>query len=1160
MEWAGGERSVTVADTAGNVVIGDNNRIGVPEPAAVRSGYHAQVHRIRPDELVGRERELAELAAFCLADSGPSYIWWRAEAWAGKTALLSWFALNPPPGVRIVPFFVTARLGAQNDVVAYVDVVLEQLAELAGEGLPVLLTAATREAHLLRLYASAAEACAARGERLVLLIDGLDEDRGVTTGPDAHSIASLLPYDLPVIVSGRLNPPLPVDVPEDHPLRDPAAVRILSPSPRARVIRAEAERELKRLLEAEGLPYDLLALLTAAGGGLTADDLAELTGAVPYRVRDLLRTGPGRTFAARGEAYLLAHEELAAGAREMLGERELTRCREVLHGWAGTWRDRGWPATTPAYLLHGYFPVLRAAGDLDRMLACALDEARHDRLLEETGGVGGPLGEVRAAGEAVLERGDGAGLVATMLRLGFRRAELIRRGGRAPVGLAAAWAAAGQVDRALAIVRGEDRLTTVEGLCAVAGRLLAVGERSQAGKLIAEAEELVLTDGDPLEHGPMSEALVPVLFAAGALSRAERIVHSVDDSRFRHGPLLALVDALCAAGHHERALALAHAEEVEGLRVRVVDRVIRALLLTGRADEAERMVRDAAEKGAGLGLAYFLDASRALREAGHEERGAGLRADALRAFDARRWGAGFSETVRALAALGEFDRLDRWASWLFGRPADAAWGFELASAGVGDRARSAAEASPDERDSILRTLADAQLAAGLLDEAEQALDALSRPYSVDLCRRLVSARVRVGHLDRAGKLLSRLEGVQRDKVIGEYARALCGAGLRAEAMTLVTGGRTGALAGIGVADALLDAGDRPAAVALLTSIEPALRAPGPRTVIGTVLSVAKDLTAVDGWGEPVRRLLAEVERHPAAAHGLFPVLALVASGQVDRAEELARGREEWERDRWLRVVLDARLARREHAAVARMAERDRSRGGTFFDQAVRGLVRAGAWEYVEPLVRARPRFEVGRLYAAMAAGLARDGRTDEAGRWLADAQEYRRQGFGLEVVPDLVRALLALDRREEAVQLVARVRTEGSALYRTTQASHVSHALVLLGDHDEATEYARGLPGSTPADLLPVARHFVEAAEFERAASVLAGLHALGLRCADGYAGLALAHPDPATAREFVALALHLGPWDQVLPAVLRSDPGTVPLVLAEAERLCLGLRRALEV
>ncbi|MGX1476864.1 UNVERIFIED_CONTAM: hypothetical protein RKD50_005672 [Streptomyces canus] len=42
---------------------------------------------------------------------------WPSEASGGMGGL------HPP---RIVPFFVTARLGAQNDVTAYADVVREQ--------------------------------------------------------------------------------------------------------------------------------------------------------------------------------------------------------------------------------------------------------------------------------------------------------------------------------------------------------------------------------------------------------------------------------------------------------------------------------------------------------------------------------------------------------------------------------------------------------------------------------------------------------------------------------------------------------------------------------------------------------------------------------------------------------------------------------------------------------------------------------------------------------------------------------------------------------------------------------------------------------------------------------------------------------------------------
>ena len=70
------------------------------------------------------------------------------------------------------------------------------------------------------MLAQTAEQC----QRLVLVVDGLDEDGGVTTGPDAYSIAALLPTRGPpdglrVIVAGRPDPPVPADVPDNHPLR-----------------------------------------------------------------------------------------------------------------------------------------------------------------------------------------------------------------------------------------------------------------------------------------------------------------------------------------------------------------------------------------------------------------------------------------------------------------------------------------------------------------------------------------------------------------------------------------------------------------------------------------------------------------------------------------------------------------------------------------------------------------------------------------------------------------------------------------------------------------------------------------------------------------------------------------------------------------------------
>src|SRR6185437_11149495 len=126
-----------------------------PVRGGTGSAYVQQVRRIAPPELVGREAALAELAGFCLdQDRGP-YVWWQAGPWAGKSALLSTFVLRPPPKVageaRIVSFFITAGLAAQDTREAFTQVLLEQLAELTGRELPAVLPEATREAYLLDL-------------------------------------------------------------------------------------------------------------------------------------------------------------------------------------------------------------------------------------------------------------------------------------------------------------------------------------------------------------------------------------------------------------------------------------------------------------------------------------------------------------------------------------------------------------------------------------------------------------------------------------------------------------------------------------------------------------------------------------------------------------------------------------------------------------------------------------------------------------------------------------------------------------------------------------------------------------------------------------------------------------------------------------------------
>ncbi|MFJ9578746.1 hypothetical protein ACIRQF_20525 [Streptomyces sp. NPDC101191] len=1156
MEQTPGERPVTVDNTGGVVVVGDGNRVVTGAPPAVRSGYREQLRRIAPRELSGREAELAELAAFCRTGSGYGY--WRADAWAGKTALMAVFALAPPPGVRLVPFFVTARWGAQNDAVAFVDVVVEQLAELAGEPLPALLTPATREAHLLRLHRAAGRVCAARGERLVLLVDGLDEDRGVTTGTDAHSIAALLPPDGHVIVSGRLHPPLPPDVPDTHPLRDPAAVRILAPSPAARAIRTEAERELKHLLTAEGAPHEILALVTAAGGGLTADDLAELTGEVPYRVRDVLRTGPGRTFARRGEAYLLAHEELGVRAREMLGTRALDRRRNRLHAWADEWRRRGWPEGTPEYLLRSYGAMLRTTGDVDRMVACALDAVRHDRMRAATGGDGPAAAEVRAAGEALLARGDGPDLVPSMLRLAMRRDALALRVGTLPAELAGAWAAAGEVDRALALAEGESPLRTVRVLAEIATRLLDAGDRAGAAELVDRAERLALTRESDFERHRAAVHLTPLLLATGAHRRAERTVLAVPEG-FRDQELTALVRALCEAGEFGSALRIArraHGAVENPLRMATVTLVCRALLAAGRADEAEDAVTGSPEDPCRAAL--LLHGADALREAGYAERADALRTAGLAAAEETDADDEYAlhAVARALADAGEFARLTALGLRSGGGPGEEEFAEQLARARAFDRALAVVGRLPDDITGrrVRRILAEELIAAGRGAEAEPLLDGLPRPDAARGWELLAARRAEAGDWNGLRTLLRKIGPQAQDRVVGTYVRGLVRRGDTATAVALArTGGPTDAVLSLAVADELLACGDRATAVELLAEAERLRGVPPRGELVRRIAGVAEALAPLDGLLGTARAFLAEDLLRGSDGHPLRLVDALLAVGETDRAEALAVALPFLLREPALVPVVEARVAAGAHEAAIRLVEGSSALVDTALLAALRALAETGAWRHADRLATDPPDREAeGQAEALVALALARAGRVEEA----LDRLRRAEAAVSVTALPDLVRAQLALGRRADAQGVVRATVTRADG---PDEVGAAARALVLVGRPDEALALVRSLgPDEAPEALLGLARDLVAAGEHARAEEVLAGLHGLGRSCADVLAALAAALPDTesARARRCTALALHLGQWYDVLPAVLRWAPEVLPEVLAEGERL----RRALQV
>ncbi|ALO10481.1 hypothetical protein AQF52_4887 [Streptomyces venezuelae] len=1132
MERAGGAGRpgpVTVDNGSGIVVVGDGNRVGPWSAPDVTSAYLEQVRRIAPPELLGREEELAELAAFCR--TGHGYTWWRADAWAGKSALMAWLVLNPPAGVRIVPFFVTARRAAQNDATAYAEVVIEQLAELAGEGLPALLTPATREAHLMRLHRTAARVCAGRGERLVLLVDGLDEDRGVTTGPDAHSIAALLPYDLPVIVSGRLNPPLPGDVPESHPLRDPGIVRTLAPSRRAHAIQVEAERELKHLLEAGGLPYDLLALLTAAGGGLTADDLAELTREVPFRVRDVLRTGPGRTFAVRDGSYLLAHEELAASARVMLGARELDRWRTVLRAWAARWQQRGWPEGTPEYLLHGYVPMLRAVGDVSGVVDCALDAVRHDRLLGATGGDGVALGEVRAAGEIVLAEGDQPGLVTTMLRLALRRTELRGRNGHVPVELPAAWTELDEFDRALALARGLEPSAAAQALCGVALVLHEKGERARAYMTAAEAgDHAALPQSDP----GVGRHLVEAWIALGRLERAERVWRGLPrgwslqrlGQPLRDVCLPGLVAAWCRAGEPERALALC--AEVTDAQVRVLAAAAACggLAEAGRVADAEEFARSSAGIARSVGL---LATAAVLRRDGREERAAFLVAEVA----AEPWMFPFgSERGTPLLLMSLL--------------------VEAGAVAEAEELAAQYEGLAYWKDPLRGALATALARTGETERSWELALGLDEPARGAGCADVCCAWAEAGVLDRIDLAAGHdWPTAERHRVNEAWIRALVRAGRVAEAESAVPGPAWAPAATVVLARALARAGEEHHGRAreLLRATEAASRRPRRDEQRQTLWTIAETLADADS-PSLVLALVRGVTYGPRVAG--MRVRAAAARGWGDEAWRLAEEELGPARTDLARLALRALVRAGGHAAAVERVRRAKLWDNRFdvMDALVQELLAAGE---TDRALAARP--HTTQACADIALALHAEGRYEEADRLLRQAVDrtYRSLFRNLRPLGPVVRALRGCGNERAAADLL----DEGMRCYGGDwhAADHLLAGLLAGGRYGPALERVRAA-AVDDRHLLRFAGILARGGAYEQAEVLLGELAPLGAACAPVHVALALAHPDPVRAREHAALALHFGPWYEALPAVLHCAPGALPIALAEADRL----RRALEV
>ncbi|GAA0577015.1 hypothetical protein GCM10010172_72130 [Paractinoplanes ferrugineus] len=1079
-----------------------------PSRVSVRSAYLEQVRRIAPPELLDRDAELDELAAFCLDEHRGPYVWWRAPAWTGKSALMSTFVLRPPARLtgraRVVSFFITARLAAQDTREAFTTVLLEQLCELTGEELPIAAGEATREACLLDLLSRAAAACQAGGSRLILVVDGLDEDRGMTTGPEAHSIAALLPGHLPsgmrVIVAGRPNPPIPDDVPDWHPLRDANIVRLLGQSAHARDVERLGKSEIRRLHGGTQLEQDLLGLITAARGGLSATDLREITGADLAEIEDILHSVAGRTFTRRAgewkpdEVYLLGHEEIHNAACRYMGPARLVDYQTRLHAWADSYRE--WPPETPEYLLRGYPRLLELKGGLARLTALVSEPARHDLMLALTGGDTAAITEVTTVQNLLLaaEEPD----LGALAVLSARRNDLQDRNRRTPRTLPAVWARIGLPVRAGHLARGISYPDFRAEALACVGQALAETGRPEAATEFVE--EAVIAVESAIPETVLSVATT--IARAGMSSYAVRIIRDISDPAVRAAGLAAVA---AEVPDRDQASTLCR-EAVESARCGEDPQSLALALITvagtvsvlGDRRQAEALI------GEGISTARKLDeyarcralgsAAMTLVAMGDRDGGRRLTTEvehiAGRLTDPDQRCAGFQSVISAAVEVGDV----AWAERVVRDEAVE----QLRDHLQGCRCRSAADAAD---------FATAEHAASTISDHEGLFAAL---------RYAAAAAIRAGEATCAERLTEAAE---------QAVRALRHWRELADVAVLVA-----------------DAGDYSRARDLAIEVERLLRDTDTvveraheRALIAEALAEVGDL-------DRARRLFAEVDA----------VVRRVTTGEfaAGHAEHLiACGLSvmgaEWALDLLaaaevpVRGMTDPYMATMAYAILSRTCARA---GG--FDRA-RELLDAS-------LDQAR-RVSPGRVSRAMT-------RVVPAALALGAAEEAVELARGVTHPGDRCSCLVAAARsavragdaaacRELIAEAEVSLRTITSHAERAGPLANLVEALVLLGELDRAEEMAATIlrPDWAAHGFSVVARARAEQGETERAERLARRITAPD-SLAEALVGIAESVDDRKAAR-LVGEALALGEWTTALPVLLARWPDVVSVLAAAVLR-----------
>jgi hypothetical protein len=567
------------------------------ERELVADAAQRDARSLAPTVLVARDSQLERLDRFAHStEQDGRWRWITAAAFAGKTALLAYFALHPPDGVEVAVCFLRRTKGL-NGPDYVLPTLTQQLAAIAAGPDPEstvgwLPDSVGSVPAFHDMLGKAAAACRQQDRRLLVLIDGLDEYHTAFAGLDVGAWmpdADTLPEATCLLVSSRHG--VPVDLRHDHPLR--TYTDALEASETGADIATEALESIEQIVKDDRSTLKILGCLAAAETGLSPAEVAALVhrqrGTEASDVDEVahqLENGFGNALVhasdADGDVYSFAHEALLTAARGLVSRDTLTRYARALDEWADDYAERGWPPSTPRFLLLAYTDLLvrrlgEAADDTerhaiaDRLWRTTSGAGRYDRLASNTGNPALAEREVATVHEVLVQARSDIGIDGDELLYRLAVLALHRRpleGSRAEVAasVAVAWAACGDLERAITLAARIEQPNEREGAARRIAAALADADRPTEA---IDAMQRICGAG--ARGRELSGDVVEAFARAGDLDGARGLAGDIENTVERLFTLAWLASAYASAGRREEAVEIASKGAVAALGVGAED-------------------------------------------------------------------------------------------------------------------------------------------------------------------------------------------------------------------------------------------------------------------------------------------------------------------------------------------------------------------------------------------------------------------------------------------------------------------------------------------------------------------------------------------------------------------------------------------------------------